>query len=64
MVFVFYKKPYDLFFFAHTGFMDKNKKKNKGINDFDLELAAWQMFNQTGSVAHYLLYKRLKDKKD
>ena len=44
--------------------MDKNKKKNNGVSEVDLELAAWQMFNQTGSVAHYLLYKRLKDKKD
>ena len=23
---------------------------------------AWELFNQTGSVGHYLLYKRLKDK--
>ena len=22
---------------------------------------AWELFNQSGSVAHYLLYKRLKD---
>lgn len=49
----------------HTKGMKKNKGKNSNSNEFSQEDAvqmAWELFNQSGSVAHYLLYKRLKDK--
>lgn len=41
------------------------KKIPRNVDDFTKEEAvkmAWELFNQTGSVGHYLLYKRLKDK--
>lgn len=41
------------------------KKIDNNKNNFTQEEAvqmAWELFNQSGSVAHYLLYKRLKDK--
>ena len=42
--------------------MDKRKKgNNKGFAK-DLESIAWGMFNQSGNVADYLLYKKLTEK--
>ncbi|MBQ7236219.1 MAG: YqzL family protein [Clostridia bacterium] len=43
--------------------MDKKKdKKLKRLEEDSALMAAWGMFNQTGNVAHYLLYKRLEEK--
>jgi len=37
--------------------MDKSKKTKKTPRD-----AAWELFEKTGNVSHYLLYKELTDK--
>ena len=43
--------------------MGKSKSKNrKQLEEDAVIMSAWNMFNQTGSVAHYLLYKRLTEK--
>ncbi|MBR1967820.1 MAG: YqzL family protein [Clostridia bacterium] len=39
--------------------MRKNDKKEKQPRD-----AAWELFEKTGNVSHYLLYKQLTDGKD
>ncbi len=38
-----------------------DKKKNEFTREEAINMA-WELFNQSGNVAHYLLYKRLKDK--
>ncbi|MBE5733427.1 MAG: YqzL family protein [Clostridiales bacterium] len=43
--------------------MSKGKsKKLKQLEEDAIIMSAWRVFNQTGNVAHYLLYKRLTEK--
>lgn len=50
-------------FFTHTSCMSKGKsKKLKQLEEDAVIMSAWRVFNQTGNVAHYLLYKRLTEK--
>lgn len=37
-------------------------KKDKGQVDFNIKDTAWEMFEKTGKVSYYLLYKNLKEK--
>ena len=37
--------------------MDNDKNLDRAIN------AAWGMFEQTGNVSYYILYKKLSDKR-
>ena len=36
---------------------DENKRAGEGINPAE---AAWEMFEKTGNLSYYLLYKKLK----
>ena len=39
--------------------MGKNRKTKNSKNNGQVEDVVWGIFSQTGSIAHYLLYKEL-----
>ena len=43
--------------------MRKNKGQTKRKDLKSVDDLAWGLFSQSGSIAHYLLYKELNDKK-
>ncbi|MBE5737113.1 MAG: YqzL family protein [Clostridiales bacterium] len=43
--------------------MRKNNKQEKGKKQKKANDLAWDLFSQSGNIAHYLLYKELNDKR-
>jgi hypothetical protein len=38
----------------------KSNENNKGVPDVDPAEAAWELFEKTGNLSYYLLYKKLR----